>query len=144
MIVDSFLLFSDAQAITAAAASTNAVDLGAVERRIGTGRELYVVVIVDTAFTDAGSDSTLTVDLQSDSVEAFSSAATVQTVGTLAALSAAGARLISRIPPDTLTERFIRLNYTPNNGNLTTGAVTAFITVDIHAFQPYPDGFTIS
>ena len=52
MYVDAQLLFSDAQAVTAAAASTNSIDLGAV-RDIGTGEELYVVCVCDVAMKDS-------------------------------------------------------------------------------------------
>jgi len=143
MIIDSQNLFSDEQAVTAAAASTNLIDLG-TERRPGTGENLYIVAQVDEAFTDAGSDSTLLVELESDDNVAFSSPTVRQTIGTFAALAAAGSRLIARYAPETLNERFIRLKYTPANGNLSTGKVTAFVTKDIQAFTAYPDGFTIS
>lgn len=144
MRLDAQNLFSDAQAVTATAASTNIIDLTDTERRIGTGKTLYIVIGVDVAMTDAGSDSTVQVELQSDSVEAFSSATNRQDLGTFAATSAAGTRLIAVIAPEILTERFIRLNYTVANGNLTTGSFTAFITTEIDAFTAYPDGFTIS
>ena len=144
MYVDAQTLFSDAQAITAAAASTNLIDLGAANVNLGTGRDVYLVAVVDVAFTDSGSDSTLTVALEMDTAAAFSSATTAQTIGTFGALSAIGARLIAKLQPEAITERFIRLQYTPNNGNLTTGSLTAFLTEDIQAFTAFPDGFTIS
>lgn len=143
MYVDAQNLFSDAQAITASAVSTNIIDLGSA-RDIGVGRELYLVVLVDTAFTDAGSDSTVQVDIQTDDNAAFASATTLKTVGTFAALSAVGSRLIERLNPDLAWEQYIRLNYTVANGNLTTGSLTAFLTVDVHAWTAYPIGYTVS
>ena len=76
MIMDAQLLFSDAQAITAAAGSTNTIDLGAV-RDIGTGENLYLVVTVDVAFTDGSSNSTLTVALEGDSTTTITPDGTV-------------------------------------------------------------------
>ncbi len=144
MILDALNRFSNAQALTATAASTDIIDLRSVERRIGTGRNLYIIVNVDVAFTDAGSDSTIQVELQSDALEAFGSATNRQDLGTFAALAAIGTQLIVRIDSGILTERFIRLNYTTANGNLTTGSVSAFIALDVDGFTAYPSGFTIS
>jgi hypothetical protein len=143
MYLDAQNLFSDAQAITASAASTNLIDFGSA-RDIGVGRELYLVVVVDTTFTDAGSDSTVTVTLETDDNEAFSSATAVQTIGTFAALTAAGSRLVARLQPDAGWEQYVRAYYTVANGNLTTGALTAFLTTDIQAWTAYPIGYTVS
>lgn len=144
MYVDAQLLFSDAQAVTAAAASTNIVDLAATRREVGVGKPLYVVVGCVVAMTDAGSDSTLAVTLESDDAAAFSSATTRQTIGTFPATSAAGTRFVVPLVVDTITERYIRLYYTPANGDLTTGSFDAFITDTPDLFRAYPDGFTIS
>lgn len=143
MFVDSQLLFSDTQAVTAAAASTNLVDLSAI-RDLGTGEPLFVVVGVDVALTDAGSDSTVTVTVETDDNSGFSSATTSQTLFTIPAVSAAGYQAVARIQPDGANERYIRLKYTPNNGNLSTGSFTAFIAKDIQKYVSYADGITIS
>lgn len=141
MLVDKKLTYSDAQAITAAAASTDVIDFSEA-RNLGVGEPLYIVVLVDTAFTDSGSDSTLSVALEMDSTESFTPDYT-RTLFTFPALSAAGTVKIARISPDDMDLRYSRLLYTPNNGNLTTGAVTAFITHDIQAWKAYADNVTI-
>lgn len=144
MIHDAQMLFSDAQAITATAASTNSIDLSAV-RDIGTGESLYVVVQVDVAFTDSGSDSTLAVALEGDSTTTFTPDGTV-TLFTMPALTAAGALFYARLSPGSapLQYRYIQLKYTPANGNLTTGTVTAFITHDIQNYVSYATSITVS
>jgi len=147
MIGDALLLFSDAQAITATAASTSSIDLS-VARDIGVGEELYLVVTVDTAFTDSGSDSTVTVDIEYDTSTTFTPDQT-QRVGVFGALTAAGSKLIARIQPNQnatypLGLRYAQLKYTVANGNLTTGAVTAQIVKNIDAYASYPKGYTIS
>lgn len=143
MFVDAQNLFSDAQAITAAAASTNYIDLGAA-RNIGVGENLFVVVTVDVALTDSGSDSTLAVALEGDSTTTFTPDGS-QALFTIPALAAAGQKYIARISPDFASNyRYIQLKYTPANGNLTTGSVTAFIAKDVDAATHYPDAITIS
>ena len=52
-MMDAQLLFSDAQAVTASAGSTNVIDAGASDR-IGSGTPLYWTSLV-TAINDAGS-----------------------------------------------------------------------------------------
>jgi hypothetical protein len=144
MIHDKLNLFSDAQAITSAAASDSVIDLGEV-RDIGTGEPLYIVAIVDVAFTDASSNSTLTVALEGDSTESFTPDGT-QDLFTFSALSAAGTKKIARLDPgaDPLQYRYIRLKYTPNNGDLTTGSVTAFLCHNVDKYTAYADNIVIS
>jgi hypothetical protein len=143
MILDAQNLFSDAQAVTAAAASTNYIDFGAA-RNIGVGEELYVGVIVDVAMTDGSSDSTLTVALEGDSTTSFSPDGS-QTLFVIPALAAAGQKYFAKISPDFASNyRYMQLKYTPNNGNLTTGTFTAFLVKNIDAVTSYPDNITIS
>lgn len=127
MQLDSLLEFSSSQAITAAAASQSIIDLVAV-RRIGEGTPLYVCVCVEVAFTDGSSDSTLTVDLQTDSTSTITPDGS-HTLGTLPALAAIG-KYFFPLPMGAaaMDYEFAQLYYTPNNGNLSTGTISAFIT----------------
>ena len=143
MILDAHLLFDDAAAHLTTEASTNLVDLGAI-RDIGTGENLYFVILVDTAFTDASSNSTMAITLETDDNASFSSAATAQTIGTFAALAAAGTTMYAKLQPGTINERYLRVKYTVANGDLTTGAFTAFLTKDLQKYTNYADGITIS
>ncbi len=146
MLLDNQTKFSDAQAITASAASDNILDL-AVVRNIGAGKNLYLVLFVTTASTDSGSDSTVTPSLQADDNASFSSAATIRTFDTLAALTAAGTKRIYKLEPFTdagTFERYIRLYYTVAGGNLTTGAISAYLTMDEAIWKAYPSGFTVA
>lgn len=142
MYVDAQLLFSDAQAITAATASSNYVDFGAV-RDMGVGEDLYVVCLLDVAMTDSGSDSTLAVALEGDSSTTFTPDST-RTLFTFSAVSAAGTVKIAKLGPDDINLQYAQLKYTPANGNLTTGSVTAFITNNVQKYVSYADGLTIS
>jgi hypothetical protein len=142
MYVDALLLFSDAQAITAAAASTSSIDLSAV-RDVGTGEDLYVVVTCDVAMTDGSSDSTLAVAIEGDSTTTFTPDYT-RTLFTFSALSAAGTVKIAKLSPGDVNLRYLQLMYTPANGNLTTGSFTAFITSQVDKWTAYADAITIS
>lgn len=142
-IMDAQLLFSDAQAVTAAAASTNYVDLGAA-RNIGVGRPLYVLVTVDVALTDASSDSTVDVYLYGDSTTTFTPDGK-QKLFTVPAVAAAGSKYVAAISPDFASNyRYIELYYDPQNGNLTTGSFTASIVLDPPMDAVYADNITIS
>ena len=143
MILDANLLFSDAQAVTATAASTNYIDVG-LPRNIGVGEPLYVVTTVDVALTDSGSDSTVAVTLEGDSTTTFTPDAS-QALYTIPALAAAGSVYIARINPGLAGDyRYMQLKYTVSGGDLTTGSFTSFITKDIQAYKSYAKGYTIS
>ncbi len=144
MILDAQALFSDLQAITATAVSTNAYDLKLAATDVGTGERLYVVLSVGVAFTDSGSDSTVACALVTDDNAALSSATAVQTLGTFAALSAVGTKLVVPIASNLTLERYIGVSYTVAGGNLTTGSITAAIVKDADLFKVYPKGYEIS
>jgi hypothetical protein len=142
-MIDAQLRFSNAQAVTATAASTNCIDLGAA-KQLGVGNPLYFVVAVVTAMTDAGSDSTIAVTVETDDSDSFGSATTAQTLGTFAATSAAGTRLVVPMAQFATAERYVRLKYTTANGDLTTGSFTAYLTDNVTQWTAYADGITIT
>jgi len=117
MILDLQTLFSDDQALTVTAVSTNLIDLTAAQtppysnalvRDIGPGTPIDV--LIQLVVNSGGTSPTLIAQLQMDTTAAFSSATTVAVSATLAGGSA-GDRLSIRYIPDGTTEQFIRLNY---------------------------------
>lgn len=145
MIIDKENLFSDAQTVTTGSEngvmSTNVIDLGSA-RHIGVGENLYVVVAVTTLMAGAG--DTCTPRLVTDDNAGFNSPTVLATIGTFAANSAAGSRLILRLPPGTY-ERYLGVQYLADgSGPLEAGAFDAFLTHDIDAFTAYAKGYTIS
>lgn len=144
MILDAENRFSNAQAVTAAAGSTNTIDLGAV-RNIGVGEDLYIVVIVSTLLADGGSNTGTVVALEGDSTTTITPDGTLD-LFTFAQAAAAGTTKIYKLSPGAapLAFRFIRLKYTPSGANLTGGAFTAFITKDIQQYTSYADNIQIS
>lgn len=143
MILDAALLFDNNIAHLTTEAGTDYIDFGSA-RNMGVGEDLYFFAVVTTAFTDASSNSTMTLTLETDDNSAFGSATTAMTIGTFAALSAIGSRLVARLQPDLINERYLRLKYTVANGDLSTGKFTAGLTKDIQAYTAYADGITIS
>lgn len=135
MIFDATGLFSDGQAITATAASTNLIDLGAtgtiygaasaLVRDIGPGNRIPLMITVTQSFNTLTS---LTISLETDDNAGFSSATTIWTspAYTLAQL-AVGAK--QNLLPDSIplgaNERYLRLKYTVTGSNPTLGKITA-------------------
>jgi hypothetical protein len=135
MYIDSRLEFSDAQALTATAASTNLVDLGA-DRNIGPGRALWVVLSIDVAADDTTGDETYVADLETDSTSAFSSATVIATRA-IARGTAAGAKFIIGFP--FANERWLRLNYTLG-GTTPSVTLSAWLTdQDPESWAALPD-----
>lgn len=146
MYVDALLLFSDAQAVTAAAGSDNTIDQGvAGGRDLGTGENVYLVVGVQTILADAGSNTSTAVAMEGDSTTSFSPDGT-DTLLSFAQAAAAGTVKIARLYPGmaSLAYRYLRLKYTPAGANLTGGAFDAFLAKDINKFVAYSKGYTIS
>lgn len=131
MIFDQQTMFSDAQAITGDAVSTNTVDLGPINagivRDIGNGKPIPIrVQVVD----DFDKLTSLNVSLQVDDNDAFSSPKTVWTSGeiALASLKAGYAFTIDYVPRGT-DERYLRLSYDVTGTDPDNGAITAGITM---------------
>ena len=123
MYVDAQNLYSDAQALTATAVSTNIIDHGQ-DRNLGIGTPLTVVMTVDVLAVTAG---TLTIQVQTDDNSGFSSAVVAATSTALAtAALVAGAQFVVALPADTLIERFTRINYVI--ASITTITVTTYLT----------------
>jgi hypothetical protein len=79
MFIDKLLEFSDAQAMTATADSTNVVDLGS-DRDVGPGEPLYLVVQVDVALEGTTGDETYVVELETDDNAAMTSSSIIGTL----------------------------------------------------------------
>lgn len=132
MIFDEQALFSDKQAITADAASTNIIDLGApgtpkhaqaaITQDIGKGRPVPMRIQVTEAFNNLTS---LKVQVQVDDNTGFSSAKTVAEVTVLLADLVAGYVAPIQYVPRGTDERYMRLYYDVTGTAPTTGKVTA-------------------
>ncbi len=155
MILDQQTEFSDAQAVTATAISTNVLDLtqgqsGLTTIDVGEGETIFLVVQTQTTATDSSSDATLTVSLESDSTTDLATSATVHfTTGALAfaAFATAGTRLCCVALPRQVQgvyERYLGVRYTVASGPLTAGKFDAFLTKDPNSTRVYQSGFTVA
>lgn len=137
MILDSKLKVSDAQAVTASAASTSYIDRGAAGD-VGNSCPLYLLITVNIAAAAAGA-ATVNFQLQCDDNSSFSSAKTViQTDAIAKADLIVGKQIVLPLPPG-LDERYLRLYYLVTTGPLTAGAFSAQITSSLQSNQPMPD-----
>lgn len=130
MIIDNELVLSDEQAITADAASTNVIDLGAAGR--APGEALNVFALVNEAFNNLTS---LTFTVQSATDAAFSSPVAAQSV-TVALANLTVGKKVDLGPLLEGTLQYVRVYYDVTGTNPTTGKVTA-------AIHPYGKGQTM-
>ncbi|HFL4765778.1 TPA: Bbp16 family capsid cement protein [Escherichia coli] len=137
MILDKLLMFSEKQAVTASAASTDVIDLGPIDgtrRDIGVGYPLEFWATVDTTATAAGA-ATLNVQLQTSPDN--STWTTLYDSGALALSSLTiGKRLFSKKVPQGV-QRYLRVNYSVGTGPLTAGAFTSGINLDVDGNNQY-------
>jgi hypothetical protein len=157
MYVDTQNTFSDAQAVTATAISTNVIDLvslgiGAGTNigpntvlDIGNGEPIYLVVSTAVAVTDAGSDATLVITLESSASSALGSPTVHFTSATLpfASFATAGTQFVAVALPMDNYSRYLGVRYTVAAGPLTAGAFDAFLTTDVQRTRAYKSGFTV-
>lgn len=134
MHLDEQALFSDQQAITATAASTNYIDRGAVNtppggsnairNDLGGGGNIPLLIQVTADFNNLTS---LKIDVEVDDNTSFSSAKVVASETVLLADLKAGKIVSPNVVPIGTDERYMRLNYTVTGTAPTTGKVTAGI-----------------
>lgn len=158
MFVDTQAEFSDAQAVTATAISSNVMDLqagvgagtniayGNTVMDVGQGEDVYLVVQTAVAITDAGSDATLTVTLESATDAGLTTAAVVHfSTGAMAFASyAAAGSIIAMIKlPVADYKRYLGLRYTVAAGPFLTGNIDAFLTHDVQRAKIYKSAYTV-
>ncbi|HDZ1046044.1 TPA: Ig-like domain-containing protein [Klebsiella pneumoniae] len=142
MFVDAQLEFSDAQEITASAASTNIIDFNpAFDYNTvidaGAGEPTFLVVIPGVTFT-ADDDATLAIELRSYASEDLSDTPNVIFTATkeLSALVAGKPAVVVALPSAEYL-RYLSLYYTVTSGPFTAGALDAFITKDAQTWRAY-------
>lgn len=128
MLIDSLNEYSDAQAITATADSTNIIDHGAVDNQ-PVGSELYLHVKIVEVFNNLTS---LTIALQSAATEALVGSAPVvaysKTIA-LAGLTAGTEAVRVRVPAG--ISRYSQVAYTVTGTAPSTGKVDAFLSPSV-------------
>lgn len=138
MIFSAQQLFSDDQAITATAISTNVIDLGladtpyggaaALKQDIGKGNKIPLLVQVTEAFNTLTS---LTITVEASAAAGLTSPDVLYTeVITLANLTV-GKTIAIDVVPNNATKRYMGIRYTVTGTNPTLGKVTAGIVAGV-------------
>jgi hypothetical protein len=138
--IDKSIRLSEAQAVTASAASTNVIDSHVALRNLGDGEPLWLVVAVGTA-AESGGASTVTISLQ-DSADNSSFAVVLQGPAIAKATLVAGYRAFCVALPPGL-RRYFRVNYVVATADLTAGTFDAFIVGDLQQNVARARGYTI-
>ena len=142
MILDSLLKFSDAQALTATADSTNVIDLSN-DRDIGKGEPMALVVTVGVAADFTTGDETYQFQLETDDNAAFSSAIGFGDVTLAAAKLASGDKVV--IPLGKTNERDLQARYvlSGTSPSVTVDAYLQPLSM-VDASDTYASGYSIT
>lgn len=134
MIFSAQQLFSDDQAITATAVSTNVIDLGVpgtpygavapLNQDIGKGNKVCFLAQVTEDFNNATS---VQVTIETGATSALGTAVLSETI--LLADLVAGKQSVIQVLPTQLTERYLGVRYTVVGTAPTTGKFTTGITM---------------
>lgn len=135
-IFSANLLFSEDQAVTADAASTNIVDLGAMgtvygaaaalSRDLGRGEPIPLLIQVTEAFDNCTS---VKIGIEVDDNSGFSSAKEVASETVLLADLVVGKQCHLQFLPKGIDERYLRVYYDVTGTAPTVGKFTAGITM---------------
>lgn len=151
MIIDSRLEFADAVSVAAAAGTAligSQVDTGAVQRDIGSGEDLYLVINVDTAIITGGVAGTVQFALCSDDTASIATNGTASYHWTSKAF-ATGATAVSPLRAgDTIAavelpmegqayERYLGILCVTGTTTTTAGKINAFLTKEPAVYKMY-------
>src|SRR5581483_4988378 len=102
MYLDRLGLFSDAQALTASALSTNVVDFTNVtpKRQVGAGKPLWVIFSIGVAADFTTGDETYQFDLYTSAAANMSSPVNLGSRAIVASALTAGALIAMAVPQD--------------------------------------------
>ena len=140
MILDKNLVFSELQAITATALSTNVVQLpetgivpgegSQLVRNLGAGNEIPFLLQVNEAFNNLTS---LTVTIETSDAAAMTGSDVIYSSGAIPlATLKAGYRLPIRWLPDAPLKDYIAVRYTVTGTAPTTGKVSAALATEVN------------
>ena len=125
MIIDNVLVFSDEQAVTASAASTNQLNFGESGENKGEGVPLKVKFVVEEAFATCTSVK-FSVQESDDNADSDAYEDIMASRAIPVAELTKGAEFELTLPPD--FEQYLQAYYTVAGSNATAGKVTAFVT----------------
>lgn len=134
MILSAQQLFSDDQAITASADSTNVIDLGAagtpydaaaaLNQDIGKGAKIPILVQITEAFNNLTS---LEIKISTGAATTLGTTIISETI--LLADLVVGKQMVLDVLPNEITERYLGIEYVVTGTAPSTGKVTAGISM---------------
>lgn len=128
MILDKFNEFSDAQAVTATALSTNVIDLGTAKTI--ENKPFYLVIKCVESATAVGL-ATVTFTFETDDAEAIDSSTTLWSSAAIAIAALTAGTEVIRLPINgMILQQYLGVRYTVATGPLLTGKFDAFLTFD--------------
>ena len=138
MILSAQQLFSDDQAITATAISTNVIDLGvagtpfgavaALNQDVGKGAKIPILVQITEDFTH-GTSADLTITVEASAASGLTSPVVLAEETIAFADLVTGKTMFNQVVPDGADLRYLGVRYTSSSGSFTGGKVTAGITM---------------
>lgn len=132
MIMDAYLLLSDAQAFTATAVSTNTIDLGGVNRDIGAGAEAMTAALtVGTAADAVTGDETYTFELITSAASNLGSPTVIASRTIDRTALTAGSIHYLDVPQGVITQQYLGARLTLAG---TTPTITATIFIIPRSF----------
>lgn len=142
MLIDLYNQFSDSQAVTSTAISTNVINathLSNTLKDLGQGEDLYLQIVCTESATAAGA-ATVTFSFESDSTADLATSATTHwssaAIGK-ASLTAGTVVATVCLPPGVTYEAYLGVRYTVATGPLTAGKFTAFLTKEAPSWAAY-------
>jgi hypothetical protein len=155
MILDERTEFADAVSVAAAAGTAligDVIDSGVV-RDLGNGQPVYLVITTDTEIITGGVAGTIKFQLVSDAQAAIATdgSATVHidtgdfvtddAAANDAQLNAGGVIACIALPLEgNVYERYLGILAIIGTTTVTAGKINAFLTLDPHKWQSYPEG----
>lgn len=153
MILDETLEFADAESVAAAAGTAligDVIDLSAIQRDIGNGEQLWLVITTATEIITGGVAGTISFALASDAAAAIATdgSATVHfqtkdfvtgdALANDAELNAGGVIAAVALPMEGVQyERYLGILCTIGTTTVTAGAINAFLTHDVAKWKAY-------
>jgi len=123
-------MFSNAQSITASAASETILDMEVANANLGQGSPLIIRFIIEETFDSSGDTATLTIALQDSATDFGGTNVLLQ--GKAHAISATTLLKGGYLPEIKIPDRharYLRLYYTVGTENFTAGKLTAWIDI---------------
>lgn len=136
MILSSQLIFSDDQAITVTAISTNVIDLGvagtpyggkaALHQDIGKGTKIPILIQVTETFATLTS---LTIAIETGAAATLATVVISKSI--LAAALVQGYQFVINVLPNEIDKRYLGIRYTVVGSDASAGKITAGITMGV-------------